>query len=169
MSFQSTTKTRQKVLQGKDDWNEYVFHRRTVKELAEEKDKYLRLLAEVDNVRKRAIKERSELLKYQGENVFRDIVSIADDFERALKFSDTEPEKLVEGIKLIFKNFQEMLSKHEVRGESSIGKKFDPMVHSALSKVPVEGKEPDEVIDELRKPYYFKDKLLRFGEVVVSA
>lgn len=139
------------------------------KQLSEEQEKYLRLLAEVDNVRKRSIKERSELLKYQGENIFKDIVSVVDDFERALKFADSEPEKLVEGIKLIFKGFQDILAKHEVRGESSIGKKFDPMIHAALSKVPVEGKEPDEVIDELKKPYFFKDKLLRVGEVVVSA
>lgn len=138
-------------------------------EVEELKDKHLRSLAEFENYKKRVIKERSELIKYQGENIVKDILNVVDDFERAIKFSDADPSTLKDGVQMIYKAFIDALGKHEVRGESSIGRTFDPVKHAAISKVPAPDKEADEIIDELKKPYFYKDKLIRVGEVVIAA
>jgi molecular chaperone GrpE len=135
-------------------------------ELDELKDKHLRLLAEFDNFKKRVTKERSDLIKYQGEGIFRDLLEIVDNFERALKFKDAEPDQVRAGIEMIYKELSDLLSRYEVRAESSVGKDFDPNIHMAISRVPAD--EPGKVIDEHKKAYFYKDKLLRAGEVVVS-
>lgn len=138
-------------------------------EVEELKDKHLRSLAEFENYKKRVIKERSELIKYQGENILKDILNVVDDFERAIKFSDADPATLKDGVQMIYKSFIDVLGRHEVRGESSIGRTFDPVKHAAISKVPAPDKQVDEIIDELKKPYFYKDKLIRVGEVVIAA
>lgn len=138
-------------------------------EVEELKDKHLRTLAEFENYKKRAIKERSELIKYQGENIVKDILTVVDDFERAIKFSDADPATLKDGLQMIYRSFIDTLSRHEIRAESGIGKKFDPIKHAAISKVPMADKEAEEIIDELKKPYFYKDKLIRVGEVVIAA
>lgn len=135
-------------------------------ELEDLRDKHLRLLAEFENFKKRVAKERSELIKYQGEGIFRDLLEVVDNFERALKFKDAEPEKVHAGIEMIYKELSDLLGRYEVRAESALGKDFDPNIHMALSKVP--GIEPDKVVDEHKKAYFYKDKLLRAAEVVVS-
>ena len=138
-------------------------------ELAETKDKYLRLLAEFDNFRKRTAKERAELIKYQGESILTDIVDVLDDLERALKHAEADPASLKEGLDMVHKRFVDTLAKWEIRGESATGSVFDPNVHLAISKVAFEGAQPNTVIDEFKKPYFYKDKLLRPGQVVVAA
>ena len=138
-------------------------------ELAEFKDKYLRALAEVENTRKRALKEKSEILKYQGERILVDILEIADNFERALKEAEKDPESLKVGVPLIYKLLMDSLSKWEVKAESGLGKPFDPAKFRALSRVPVDDALPGTIVTEMRKTYMFKDRLLRAGEVVVAA
>ena len=131
-------------------------------------DKYLRALADLENYKKRALKERSDLLKYQGEKVLYDMVEIADDLERALSHAGAEPEQFKAGIELIYKNFMGILNKWGVRGETAIGQPFDPNKFNALSKVRVDDTVPGTVVSELKKAYFYKDKLLRPGDVVVS-
>lgn len=138
------------------------------KELADTKGKYLRALADLDNVQKRAIKERSEFRKYEGENIFREFLPIVDNFERALETTGT-PEQLREGVELIFKMFQQCLDKFGVRGESALGQPFDPKHHEAISQLPSAEHEPGSVMNELEKVFFFKDKLLRPAKVVVAA
>lgn len=137
-------------------------------EVEEYKDKYLRSLAEMENYRKRSMRERSEYLKYQGEPILFDLLSIVDDFERALQHKEADPEKLRAGVELIYKMFKDLLSKWEVKGESAVGQEFDPTKHSALSRVPVDDAKPGTIINELKKLYYYKDKLLRAAQVVVA-
>ena len=137
-------------------------------ELAEMKDKYLRSLAEFENFRKRALKERSELLKYQGEPILIDLLEVLDGFERALEHAEGDPAKLMEGIKLIHKLFVDTLGKWDVRADSGLGKEFDPARHRALGKAKVEGAKANTIIGELKKAYLYKDKLLRVGEVMVA-
>ncbi len=129
-------------------------------------DKYLRALADAENYKKRAMKERSDLLKYQGEKVLSDVIDIVDDFERALEHADSDGFK--DGINLIYKNLVNMLSKWQVKGESAVGLKFDPTKHNALSKMPSADAEPGTVLNELKKAYFYKDKLLRAADVVVA-
>lgn len=138
-------------------------------ELEAEKDRALRTLAEFENFKKRTIKERSELLKYQGEKIFQDLLEIVDDFELAAKHTESDPEALRTGVEMIHKKFIDFLHKWDVRGESAEGKQFDPNRQQAISKIPVsEGIEPGQVVSELKKAYMYKDKLIRVGEVVVA-
>ena len=140
------------------------------KQKAEENfDKYLRALAELENFKKRMIKERAELLKYSGENLARDILSIVDDLERALKnASGGVTENFIEGVKLITGNLINMLRNHQIVGEESIGQPFDPQKHEAMAMVPTAEHEPGYIIEEIKKLYLFKDKVLRVGQVVVA-
>lgn len=135
---------------------------------AENHNKYLRALADFENYKKRVLKERSEQLKYQGEKVFVDIVDIVDNLELALKHSEAQPEKFREGVEMIHQMFRSTLEKWEVRQKPGKGEKFDPNHHSAISRVPTSDVEPGTIIDELKSAYYYKDKLLRVGEVVVA-
>lgn len=138
-------------------------------EARENYDKYLRALAELENFKKRSAKERADLLKYQGEKILTDLLEVLDDLERALQHADSDPAHLKAGIELICKRFVDTLAKWEVKGESAIGKEFNPAYHSAISKIPAQGSvKPGTVIDELKKLYLYKDKILRFGQVVVA-
>ncbi|WKZ57387.1 MAG: nucleotide exchange factor GrpE [Bdellovibrionota bacterium] len=144
-------------------------------QLSTEHDNYLRALAELENYRRRAMKERSELLKYQGERVFADLIEVVDNFELALKHAEaaeSDQSKAVEfrkGVELIHKMFLDILARWEVRAESGVGKEFDPARYEAISKVAVDDAKPGTIVNELKKAYLYKDKLLRVGSVVVAA
>jgi molecular chaperone GrpE len=137
-------------------------------EAAANNNKYLRALADLENYKKRALKERSDLIKYQGEKIFAEILEVIDNIELALNYSDSEPQKLKEGLELIHKMFLDTLGKWEVRPETAIGKPFDPNKQEAISKIPTDEVDPGVVIQELKKTFFYRDKLLRPGEVVVS-
>ena len=140
------------------------------KEVSENYDKYLRAVAELENYKKRAVKERSELLRYSGEYLARDILPVVDDLERAmLQGQLSSAEDLLGGVRMIADQLVSVLNKHSIRSEDALGQMFDPSKHEALASVPSEGHEPGTIIDQLKKPYFFKDKLIRPGQVVVSA
>lgn len=138
-------------------------------EIAELKEKNLRLLAEFDNFKKRSLKERSELLKYQGERVVVDLLEVIDNFERAMTAGEADATQFKAGVELIYKTFLDLLNRWEVRMQSGIGRPFDPAFQSALSAIPVPDMEPGVVVNELKKAVYYKDKLIRVGEVIVVA
>lgn len=138
------------------------------RELDEFQDKHLRLLAEFDNFRKQKIKERAELLKYQGESIFRDLLEVIDNFERALAHKEAPPEQLREGVELIYKALTEICERWDVKAKSAIGEIFDPEIQNAINRVPSETEPPGTVISELKKAYFYKNKLIREGEVVVA-
>lgn len=139
-------------------------------ELVAMQDKYLRTLADLDNTSKRALKERSELVKYQGEKIFVDLLDVVDDFERALQFSDkSTPEQFLQGVGFIHKKFLDVLAKWNVKSESTKGQLFDPAKCQALANSPAtDGVEPGTVIEEYKKAFWYKDKLIRVGEVIVA-
>lgn len=138
-------------------------------EAAENHDKYLRALAEFENYKKRALKERSDLLKYQGDRIFTELLEVIDNFERALQHSDADAAKFKEGVQLIHRGFLNVLEKWQVRAQSAVGAVFDPSKHAAISKIPAApGTVPGTIVDELKKAYFYKDKLLRPAEVVVA-
>lgn len=139
------------------------------KELAETKDRYIRLMADFENFKKRALKEQSELLKYQGERLVVDLLEVLDNLELALSHSSAEYQQLKTGLEMIHKMFIERLGKWEIRGEPTMGTEFDPKKHSAISRVPGNSAKPGTIVGELKKPYFYKDKLIRVGEVVVAA
>lgn len=135
-------------------------------QLAEAKDRYLRLAADFENFKRRALKEQSELLKYQGEKIVVDMLEVLDNLELALGHSSASQDSLKTGLEMVLKLFVEKLNKWQIRGESSVGAKFDPQKHAAISRVP--GAESGVIVGELKKPYYYKDKLIRCGEVIVA-
>ena len=135
-------------------------------ELAEAKDRYLRIAADFENFKRRALKEQSELLKYQGEKIVVDMLEVLDNLELALSHSSASQDSLKTGLEMVHKLFVEKLGKWQIRGDSSVGTQFDPQKHAAISRVP--GAESGVIVGELKKPYYYKDKLIRCGEVIVA-
>src|SRR5262249_35030137 len=114
-------------------------------------------------------RERSDLIKYQGEGILRDLLDVVDNLELALQHTEADPQKLKDGVALIHKMFLEILGRWEVRADTGMGKGFDPSKHSAISRVPTDHMPAGTIVNELKKAYFYKDKLLRPGEVVVSA
>ncbi len=147
-------------------------------ELAATQDKYLRTLADFENFKKRTLKERSDLMKYQGEPIVQDLLRVFDDLDLALQFSgqaaegsseSADPKKFVEGVQMIHKNLVDILGKWQIRSESAVGMPFDPHKHMAISKVSLADTAPGTVVSELKKVYFYKDKILRVAEVIVAA
>ncbi|MCL4139590.1 UNVERIFIED_CONTAM: hypothetical protein GTU68_020653 [Idotea baltica] len=153
-------------IEGSEEKDELI--QKLESDLKDSEDKYLRALADLENFKKRTIKERSELLKYQGERVFQDLLDIVDNLERALEHQESSYEDFKAGISMISEMFTSTLNKWEVKAESSEGQVFDPVKHNAISRVPDSRVEPGTVVSELTKTYYYKDRLLRPGDVVVA-
>jgi len=138
-------------------------------EARESMDRYLRAVAELENAKKRFAKERSDLIKYAGESLVVELLEVVDNLERALKSAtQNEDSELVKGVELILGQFVNTLSGYGVRAESSIGRQFDPNKHQAMTTVPSDEHPPGSVIEEFKKAYFFKDKLIRPAQVVVS-
>ena len=134
-------------------------------------DSYLRLNAEFDNYRKRTLKEKAELLKSGSERVLLDIITVVDDFERALEnISKTEDvEAVKEGVDLIYNKFVNFLTKHGVKEIETIGHPFDTDKHEALTTVPAQKEEDkDKIVDSVQKGYTLDDKVIRYPKVIVA-
>jgi len=127
------------------------------------------MMADFENFKKRALKEQSELLKYQGERLVVDLLEVLDNLELALAHSSAEYDKLKAGLEMTHKLFVEKLGRWEIRGEGGVGKAFDPQRHQAISRVTSADAKPGTIVGELKKAYFYKDKLIRPGEVVVAA
>lgn len=143
------------------------------KELAEQKEKYLRLYAEFENYKRMVQKEREELINYSNEKLIKDLLPVIDNFELAIKHaSGEESSKWIEGMKKgvenTLKEFFRILEKYGVKPIDSLGQPFNPEVHHAVTTVETEEKEENIVVEELRKGYFYKDKLLREPLVAVS-
>jgi molecular chaperone GrpE len=137
-------------------------------EVADYKNRYLRLMADFDNYKKRTLKEQSDLLRYQGEKVIVDLLEVLDNLELALSYSSAEFDKLKTGLEMVHKLFVERLAKWEVKAEPGMGNAFDPQKHNAISRVPGADAKPGTIVGELKKAYFYRDRLIRFGEVVVA-
>lgn len=138
---------------------------------AELNDKFLRLYSEFDNYRKRTIKEKAELYKTASEDVVISMLSVVDDFERALKhIGDSESDKAhKEGIELIYNKFTGILKQKGVEAMEVIGTDFDTDLHEALTKIPAPTPElKGKVVDVLEKGYSLNGKVIRFAKVVVG-
>ncbi|MFT4094412.1 MAG: nucleotide exchange factor GrpE [Niabella sp.] len=139
-------------------------------ELAESKDKYLRLAAEFDNFRRRTAKERLELLQTAGKDIIVDLLDVLDDIDRAGKELDGSKDKQQkQGINLIFNKFRNILQSRGLKVMEARGADFDPELHEAITEIPAPAAElSGKVIDEISKGYYLNDKLIRHAKVVVG-
>ena len=138
----------------------------------ENSEKHLRLKAEFDNYRKRKDKEIQHLLKYEGESVIKNFLSVLDDLERLNEASVNKDndniEKLIEGISLIINNVEKHFINLNVKTFTKIGDILDPELHDALMIRTKEGKNENEIIEVFEKGYLYKDRVIRHAKVVVN-
>lgn len=142
-------------------------------ELAEQKEKYLRLYAEFENYKRMVQREREELINYANEKLIKDLLPVIDNFELAIKHASGEEsskwlESMKKGVENTLKEFFRILERYGVKPIESLGQPFNPEVHHAVTTVETLEKEENIVVDELRKGYFYKDKLLREPLVAVS-
>jgi molecular chaperone GrpE len=140
-------------------------------ELAEQKDKYLRLMAEFDNFRRRTAKERLELIQTAGKDVIVSLLDVLDDCDRAEKQlqgnDDIAAQK--EGVLLVFNKLRNTMQQKGVKVMESIQTDFDVEKHEAITEIPAPTDElKGKVIDEVTKGYFLNDKIIRFAKVVVG-
>ena len=141
-------------------------------ELEQQDEKYLRLKAEFDNFRRRKSEEIFDLLKYDGENVIREFLSILDDLDRlkdALSSSkNSNDSKINEGIDLIINKINKQFKELGVVQFTEVGDIVDPELHDALMMRTEEGKEENTVLEVFEKGYRYKDRVIRHAKVVVN-
>jgi molecular chaperone GrpE len=140
-------------------------------ELAEQKEKYLRLYAEFDNYKRRNARERVELMQTAGREVVVSLLDVLDDCERAEKqlLESGQKDAVQEGVLLVFNKLKSVLSSKGVKPMDCKGKEFNPDEHEAVSQVPVADENlKGKIIEEIVKGYYLNDKIIRFAKVVVG-
>jgi len=143
-------------------------------EKEELKDKYLRALANYENLRKRAIQERQKAYDLAMEELFRKILPILDDFKRAFEsLNDSEKHKddyksFYEGIRLVRSNFENLLKIYNIEPFESLGEKFDPSKHEAIHVIEHNDEEEGKILEETQSGYKIRDKVLRPAKVIVA-
>jgi len=130
-------------------------------------DKYIRLYAEYENFRKRTAKEKDEIYSSATADVLKDILPVLDNFERALQFTGDEPEKVLEGIRMIEAQFANALAKIGVEEIQAAGEQFNPEVHYAVAHEHDESQLENTVTDVLQKGYIKGERVIRPAMVKV--
>lgn len=131
--------------------------------LNEMRDKYLRLLAEFDNYKRRTSKERIEFAKYSTQELIVSLLPVIDDFDRAAKHQQT-----TEGTNLIHQKLVQILKQKGLEEMDSTNQVFDASLHEAITEIAVPENQKNKVIDTVEKGYYLHDKIIRFAKVVVG-
>jgi len=140
-------------------------------ELDEAKDKYVRLVAEFENAKRRTAREKEELRLTAGRDILQSLLGVLDDCERAEKQVENakDIEALREGISLVFNKLRNVLQQKGLRRMESINQPFNPDVHEAITEIPAPTADMEgKVIDETEPGYYLNDKLIRHAKVVVG-
>ena len=132
-------------------------------------DKYLRLMAEYDNFKKRTQKEKEELFSYATADTIEKLLPVIDNLERAVaSVKDEEKNTFSEGIKMVLKQLFELFEKMGVEEIDALGKEFDPNFHNAVMHVEDETAEANIVVEQFMKGYKYKDKVIRYSMVKVA-
>ena len=133
-------------------------------------DKYLRTLAEMENFRKRMVREQSESVKYANERILCDLLTVIDNVERAVLHSKEKKDfdALINGLELTMKELAGVLEKYGVKCVESRGQTFDPARHHAVSTVESDAQQDNTVVEEFRKGYLLNDRILRPSLVSVA-
>ena len=140
-------------------------------ELNEMRDKYLRLVAEFDNFKKRNAKERIELIQTANKEVILALLDVVDDTDRATKQLETATDinAIKDGVMLVFNKLKSTLQSKGLKPMESLHTEFNADLHEAITEIPAPTEElKGKVIDELQKGYYLNDKLIRHARVVVG-
>lgn len=144
------------------------------RERDEFQEKWLRTVAEMDNLRKRTRRELTESRRLAQADVLRPILGVLDNFERALQSlhenkEHADLEKFLEGVDLIFQNFQGVMRDLGVTSMDPMGEEFDPVYHEAVGQMAREGVESGRVIEIVQNGFMFGDLVLRPARVIISA
>ena len=141
-------------------------------ELERTQDRLLRLQADFENFRRRALKERTEAHQYGHQNFVKDLLLTVDNLDRAidhaLKSEEGDLDGLLKGVDLVRRDLLTALARNGVAPIEAVGKAFDPAHHEAVAQVPDASVAPNTVTEELQKGYRLRDRLLRPARVIVS-
>lgn len=140
-------------------------------EIAGLKDKYLRLVADFDNFRKRTAKERLELSQTAGREIIVSLLEVLDDCDRAEKQlqKEADPALIKQGVQLVFLKLRNTLQAKGVKAMQATGEEFNADLHEAITEIPAASENlKGKVVDEVEKGYYLNDKIIRFAKVVVG-
>lgn len=141
------------------------------KKSADLEDKYLRAEAEIQNMQTRFQKEQATLIKYDGQQLAKDVLPVIDNLERALAVeADDEAAKgIKKGVEMTYDHLQDALKRNHVTEVAALGETFDPTLHQAVQTVPASDEHPAEtVVQVLQKGYQLKDRVLRPAMVIVA-
>lgn len=141
-------------------------------QLKETEDRLLRLQADYENFKRRALKERTDANQYGHQNLVKDLLSTVDNLDRAIGHARESEgdalENLLQGVELMQRELLTALGKHGVVRIEAVGKAFDPAVHEAMAQTPDGSVAPNTVIEELQTGYMLRDRLLRPTRVIVA-
>jgi len=155
-----------------EEQEEVVIEKTVEDELAEMKDKYIRLYSEFENFRRRTAKERLDLIQTSTESLMVSLLPILDDFERAAEQNEKSDDvnAVKEGMSLINNKINNILAlKGLKKMESSVGSEFDAETQEAITQIPAPSDDmKGKVIDEVEKGYQLKEKIIRFPKVVIG-
>ena len=136
------------------------------------KDKYMRAMAETENIRKRAAKEKIETIKRANKDLLLSLLNFMDNFERAIKAgennSDIQNSEYYKGIELIHKQFIDFIHDNGVEEIECLGEEFNPNLHEALTMVEIPDCEHEKIVEVYAKGYKLNDELLRTAKVIVG-
>ena len=139
------------------------------KKAAENYNKYVRAVAELDNYRKRAVREKADAIKYGNENLLRDILPLVDSVDRAMEHASASDDfdAFKKGLKMLHEQLLCCLKKYGVEVIDTAGKDFDPNVHEAMLQVVSDEHEGGKVVNEFERGYLLNGRLLRPSKVCV--
>lgn len=134
------------------------------------RDRYVRTVAEFDNARKRAVREREEVIRGANESLIRELLPVLDNFERALQAArgDAGAAAVTAGVELIQRELLRVLEKFGVTAFTSVGMPFDPERHEAVARVPAAGRPDLAVVGETARGYLLNGRVLRPAMVTVA-
>jgi molecular chaperone GrpE len=133
-------------------------------------ERFIRQTAEVENFKKRALRDKEDAIRYANETLVKELLPIIDNLERAISHArgSGNGASLVEGVEMILKGLFDALGKYGVSQISAMGQPFDPQLHEAMAQVETDTGEPNTVLEEHQKGYLLKDRLLRPALVTVA-
>ena len=133
------------------------------------RDHYLRARADLENFRKRAQREKEDLLKFSNETILRELLPVIDNLERALQHAAVDGEKgLLQGVELTLGQFAKVLEKFNVVAIDAVGELFDPAQHEAMGQIESSEQPVNTVVQLLQKGYLLNDRLLRPAMVLIA-
>jgi molecular chaperone GrpE len=137
-------------------------------ECASLKDQLLRSRAEFENFRKRTAREVERIRKTAAESLIHELLAVLDNLELALRNAEDPKDPMVQGVRLVHRQFMESLARNGLEPIEAVGQRFDPNVHEAVAQAPSDDVEPDHVIEEFQRGYRLGGQILRPSKVLVS-